>query len=117
MAKPNVTGVGMWASGHIFMAETLPPGALPLMAGELSKLEEILAGNADPLTTADGSRAWEVTSITAATTSAERYVATMLWLAKVARLYADTKVLFYVNKATNRDVRRATARVINSTLN
>lgn len=109
----------MWASGHVVVAERgdLPPAALPLMAGEMDKLVMILDGNAEPLVTPDGSRAWTVATVTAATTPAERYVAAMLWLAKVARLYSDSKVVFYVNKAANRDVRRATAKAINKTLN
>jgi hypothetical protein len=117
--KPSVPVAYMWASGHVAIATKgdLPPAALPLMAGELDKLKMILEGNAEPLTTPDGSPAWSVETVMAATVPAERYVAAMLWLAKVARLYSDTKVVFYVNKATNRDVRRATAQVINKTLN
>lgn len=116
MDKSEPIGVGMWASGQMFLAETLPPGALPIMAGQREKLIMILEGNADKLTTPDGSLMWEVTTVKAAESPAERYVAAMLWLAKVAKLYADTKVLFYVNKAGNRDVRRATAKVINNQL-
>lgn len=117
--KPTAPVAYMWASGHVAIATEgdLPPAALPLMAGELDKLVMILDGNADPLVTPDGSRAWAVATVTVATTSAERYVAAMLWLAKVARLYSDSKVVFYVNKAANRDVRRATAKAINKTLN
>jgi hypothetical protein len=117
--KPSVPVAYMWASGHVAIAMKgdLPPAALPLMAGELDKLKMILEGNAAPLATPDGSPAWSVETVMATTAPAERYVAAMLWLAKVARLYSDTNVVFYVNKATNRDVRRATAQVINKTLN
>lgn len=117
--KPIVPIAYMWASGHVAIATKgdSPPAALPLMAGELDKMVMILDGNAGPLVTPDGSRAWAVDTVTAATTPAERYVAAMLWLAKVARLYSDTKVVFYVNKAANHDVRRATAKAINKILN
>lgn len=117
--KPTAPVAYMWASGHVAIATkgALPPAALPIMTGEMDKLVMILDGNADPLVTPDGSRAWTVATVTAATTPAERYVAAMLWLAKVARLYSDSKVVFYVNKAANRDVRRATAKAINKTLN
>ena len=52
------------------------------MAGELGKLEMILDGNAEPLTTPDGSHAWGVDTVIAATVPAERYVAAMLWLSE-----------------------------------
>lgn len=117
--KPSVPVAYMWASGHVAIATKgdLPPDALPLMAGELDKLKMVLEGNAEPLITPDGSPAWSVETVMTAPVPAERYVAAMLWLAKVARLYSDTRVVFYVNKASNRDVHRATAQVINKTLN
>lgn len=109
----------MWASGQVQItsAATLPEGALPLMTGPDGKLEMILDGNAERLVTADGSMAWAVETVVVATTSSERYVAAMLWLAKIAKLYPDERVVFHVNRAANRDVRRVTARVINTKLN
>ena len=117
MDKSTVVTAGIWASGHIVIGETPPADILPLMTGPLGQIEMVLEGNTDEqLTTADGQKAWALNVVVNCTTPAERYVLVMVWLAKLAKLYADTKIIYHVNKAGNRDVRRATARAINNQL-
>lgn len=107
----------LWASGFITLKDPPPEGTYPLMMGSLEDLTMILDGNADPVDMPIlGENIWRIGAVEEADNPTQSYIAAMLWLARVSKQYSDTKVIFGVNNAANKDLKRATAKAIGKKL-
>lgn len=109
----------LYPSGHVQVDTTAPDGVIILMEGEREYIINIMEGNADALHDQSGITFWQIGAVSECETSTQKYIVAMLWLARIARSYGALKepVEFFVNKAANRDLRRAAARAINQMLN
>lgn len=117
----KATGVcWVWAGGRIEFGSVCPDGALPMMSGDVKQMKELVEATARlayPSAT-EQADVWLVPGVPEAADQFEAYTALMKWLHWIATSHKDdkscNKIVFTVNQASNRDVRRKTARELNS---
>lgn len=114
----NIKATGqcwVWANGRIEFGVELPDGALPIMQGDVQQMKDLVEATARLAYPSDGDVAdvWLVPGLPEAQSQNEAYEALQRWLLWISTHSDTNRIVFSVNKAANRNVRRATARKIN----
>lgn len=104
-----------WADGRIEFGVEHPKGTLLLMCGDVQQMKVLIEKTAYPTYPAspDMADTWGVPGVADATGQKAAYMITQQYLLQVSKYKGLDKVIFLINPASSRAVRRETAQALN----